>query len=322
MPCHVQGTHTTVAGESGRLDRALTAACPELSRARVQALIVAGCARVNGAAVTSASHKVQAGDTLGLDIPPPEPSALTPEDMALDVVYEDAALIVLNKPPGLVVHPGAGRAGGTLVNALLHHCAGGLSGIGGVERPGIVHRLDKDTSGLMLAAKTDAAHRALAAQLADRTMGRAYAALVMHEGLAASGVVDAPIARDPRHRLKMAVRAGGRAAVTRWRVVGRAGPLALLSCRLESGRTHQIRVHMAHVGMPVLGDPLYGPQPTRLAAAARRAGIDPAPFLAFGRQALHARAIRFTHPDTGAEMAFEASPPPDMAALIARLAPR
>lgn len=310
-------THAHTAEAPGRLDKVLAGALgPALSRARVQALIAGSHARVNGRVVTAPSHKVREGDALALDVPPPHPAAPEPEDIPLDVLYEDAHLLVINKPPGLVVHPGAGHRTGTLVGALLHHCAGGLSGIGGVARPGIVHRLDKDTSGLMLAAKTDAAHRGLAEQLADRTLGREYVTLVLHGGPMASGTVEAPIARDPRNRLQMAVRAGGRGAVTHWRVEGRAGPLAALSCKLESGRTHQIRVHMAHAGMPVVGDALYGPQPTRLACALRKSGLDPAPFLALGRQALHARAIRFAHPATGAEMGFDAAPPGDMAALL------
>jgi 23S rRNA pseudouridine1911/1915/1917 synthase len=294
---------------------------PALSRTRLQALIAGGHVRVGTVVVTAVSHKILAGVDLAVDLPALEPAAPEPQAMALDVLYEDGHLLVLNKPPGLVVHPGAGNRTGTLVSALLHHCGASLSGIGGVTRPGIVHRLDKDTSGLMVVAKTDLAHQALTAQLVARTLWREYIALALGPPPFPRGVVDASIARDPRHRLKMAVRAGGRAARTHWKVLYVQSPLALVVFRLETGRTHQIRVHAAHAGFPLIGDPLYGPPATRLAARLEKADMGLEPFLTFPRQALHARALAFAHPATGQRLSFSAPPPADLQRLVTRVSP-
>ena len=247
-----------------------------------------------------------------------------PENIPLDIVFEDEHLIVINKQAGLVVHPGAGNYSGTLVNALLYHCADTLSGIGGVMRPGIVHRLDKDTSGVMLAAKTDQAHKGLAAQLEDRSLSRIYKALVLGVPQPRKGSVDQPLARDHRNRLKMAVNnSHGKTAKTHYQVERDfKGVLSLLECKLESGRTHQIRVHMGYAGYPLIGDPLYGPQPTAVRAALKRGGYEPETIeevMAFPRQALHAAAISFIHPASGEEMAFEAPMPEDFAGLIGLL---
>jgi len=249
-----------------RLDRALADALPALSRTRLKALIAAGLVTGEGrGAVTDPAAKVAAGDAFTVAVPPSVPATPQPQAIPLAVVYEDSDLIVVDKPAGLVVHPAAGNRDGTLVNALLAHCRGSLSGIGGVTRPGIVHRLDKGTSGLMVAAKTDAAHRALAAQLEARTLTRAYKALVWGVPRPAKGTVAGLIGRNPRNRKKMAVVArAGKRAVTRYRVIRRFGAVAaLVECRLETGRTHQIRVHMASLGCPVIGDPLYGGGPKR-----------------------------------------------------------
>jgi 23S rRNA pseudouridine1911/1915/1917 synthase len=291
------------AGE--RLDKALTALLPELSRARLQALLAEGhVADGAGATVTEAKRKVRAGEGYTVTIPPPVPA--TPESQAipLDVVYEDDALIVIDKPQGLVVHPAAGNADGTLVNALLAHCKGSLSGIGGVERPGIVHRLDKDTSGLMVAAKTDIAHRGLAKQFEDHSIDRAYRALVWGVPRPTSGEITGAIGRDPRNRKKMAVRpdASGKWAKTFYTVLERFGDrAALVECRLATGRTHQIRVHMASIGHPVIGDPLYGGR------RGRTAGLPPElknPLSECKNQALHACILGFTHPVTGERLSF------------------
>ena len=316
------------AGE--RLDRVLArrlaAQVPDLSRTRIQRLVAEGQVSVGGRVVGDAAGRVNAGEVYTLLLPPPEPAAPVPEDLPLVVVYEDAHLIVIDKPAGMVVHPAPGHATGTLVNALLHHCGDSLSGIGGVRRPGIVHRIDKDTSGLLVVAKSDAAHKGLAAQFADhgRTgpLERAYRAFVWgvpeHRG-----TVDAPIDRHATHRQKMAVRATGRHAITHWEVLehydgrGRAGVASLLECRLETGRTHQIRVHMAHAGHPLLGDEVYGqgfrtketllPGPAR----ARLAGLK--------RQALHAARLGFAHPVTGETLLFDSDLPADLKDLAAAL---
>lgn len=309
-----------------RLDAALAAlAGGALSRTRLSDLIRAGAVTgPDGAAQTDPSRKVAAGDTYAVVAPDPVPSEILAEDIPLNILYEDEHLLVIDKPAGLVVHPGAGHWSGTLVNALLHHCGASLSGIGGVQRPGIVHRLDRETSGVMLAAKTDAAHRALAAQLADRTLSRVYRALVLGRPVPPLGTIDVAIGRHPSDRLKMAAGTrGGRAARTHYRVLESFGEGAsLVECHLESGRTHQIRVHMAHIRHPVIGDPLYGPQKTALSAALRRAdrGEDAvAAALTFQRQALHACRISFIHPESGEEMEFSAPLPPDMAALLDRI---
>jgi 23S rRNA pseudouridine1911/1915/1917 synthase len=310
------------AGE--RLDRALALALPDLSRTRIQALMRAGKVHVNGVACLDPKRAVQAGDVVSVAVPPPEPALPQAEPIALDVVHEDGDLLVVNKPAGMVVHPGAGNFSGTLVNALLAHCKGSLSGIGGVERPGIVHRLDKDTSGLLVVAKNDHAHRHLQTQFADHgrtgALDRRYVALVWGVPSRPYNSVDAPIDRDPRNREKMRVcRPGhGREAVTHWQVLGQFGmgktAVTLLECRLETGRTHQIRVHMAHIGHPLLGDATYG---TAFATKARlldgkaRDALD-----RLGRQALHARSLAFEHPASGEVLEFDAPVPADMQALL------
>ncbi|MEG6507412.1 RluA family pseudouridine synthase [Methyloligella sp. 2.7D] len=318
-----------------RLDRFLAERLPELSRTRVQNLIRQGHATKDGETIRDPEFRVKPGDRFQLRLPPPEPAGLAPEPMALNIVYEDDALLVIDKPAGLVVHPGAGNRDGTLVNALLAHCGDSLSGIGGVARPGIVHRLDKDTTGLLVVAKTDTAHRGLAAQFADhgRTgdLERRYLAIVWGVPPRPTGTVEAAIGRHPGNRTKMAVvkpeNSSAREAVTHYRVLEtyrpkrdpKAAPVAsLVECRLETGRTHQVRLHMAHLGTPLLGDPLYGqgfksklrslPEPAAKALQA------------LDRQALHAAALVFRHPATDALMEFESPPPPDMRKLIAALA--
>ncbi|PIW26767.1 MAG: RNA pseudouridine synthase [Rhodospirillales bacterium CG15_BIG_FIL_POST_REV_8_21_14_020_66_15] len=288
-----------------RLDKALASLLPELSRARLQALLAEGrVADGKGQPVTEAKRKVRAGESYAVHVPPPVPAGPDGQEIPLDVVYEDAHLIVIDKPQGLVVHPAAGNRDGTLVNALLAHCRGALSGIGGVERPGIVHRLDKDTSGLMVAAKTDAAHRGLARQFEEHSIDRAYRALVWGVPHPAEGEIAGNIGRDPRNRKKMAVRPAGQGkpAHTFYRVLERFGDrAALVECRLTTGRTHQIRVHMASIGHPVVGDPLYGGR------RARTAGLPPAlknPLTECKNQALHAYILGFTHPATGDRLNF------------------
>jgi 23S rRNA pseudouridine1911/1915/1917 synthase len=301
-----------------RLDRFLQARAPDLSRTRLQALIAAGRVEVTGGA-PKASHRLRAGTRVAVEVPPPEPATLTAEAIPLDVVYEDADLLVVNKPAGLVVHPGAGHRTGTLVHALLAHCGPALSGVGGMRRPGIVHRLDRGTSGLLVVAKTDAAHLALARQLKARTVERRYLALAHGRLPHAAGVVETAIGRDPRDRLRMAVRppGAGRPALTRYRVLerfGRPAPITLLEATLGTGRTHQIRVHLAHLGTPVLGDGTYrrrGPVPPDAELTAHVAAL--------GGQALHAAVLGFTHPTTGVTQRYEAPPPPAFASLLAWL---
>ena len=301
-----------------RLDRFLAARAPDLSRTRLQSLIETGRVLVDGR-LRKASHRLRAGEVVRVDVPPPVPLALVPEPIPLAIVHEDPALLVVDKPAGLVVHPGAGHATGTLVHALLAHCGPTLSGIGGVRRPGIVHRLDRGTSGLLVVAKTDRAHLALARQLKARTVERRYLALVHGAPPHAEGLIEAPIGRDPRDRLRMAVRpaGAGRTAVTRYRVLERFArpvPLTALAVRLGTGRTHQIRVHLAFLGFPVVGDRTY-----------RRRGTPPLPpalaprVAALGGLALHAAVLGFTHPETGERLSFEAPPPPAFQALLAWL---
>src|SRR5215470_5816770 len=279
-----------------RLDRVLAHRVAELSRSRHKALILAGRVAIDGATIRDPGHRVNAGATIVLDLPPAEEVALAPETIPLAVVFEDADIIVIDKPAGLVVHPAAGNWTGTLVNALIAHCGDSLSGVGGVKRPGIVHRLDKDTSGLIVVAKTDRAHRALARQFADHgrsgPLRRGYLAFVWGVPDRPRGTIDAPLGRHPRSRDKMAVREGGREAVTHWQVLERypgtdGKPVAsLIACELETGRTHQIRVHLASIGHPLLGDDVYGPgfkTKAALLAPAARSALE-----ALGRQALHA----------------------------------
>ncbi len=307
-----------------RLARMLAGLVAAMSRARIQGLIKAGQVAVGGRTIVEPKHRVNAGETIEVRVPPPQPATPQPEAIALDVVHEDADLIVIEKPAGLTVHPGAGTPSGTLVNALLNHCAGSLSGIGGVERPGIVHRLDKDTTGLMVVAKTDTAHRDLSAQFADhgRTgdLERGYLAIVWGVPDRRRGTIDAPLARSAQNPEKMAVRRGGREAITHYEVLetfsdGEGRPLAsLVECRLETGRTHQIRVHMAHIGHPLLGDAVYGSgfrSKERLLTERQRQALED-----LGRQALHAYLLAFRHPSSGEVLRFESDLPGDMRALV------
>ena len=289
-----------------RLDVALARLEPTLSRAQVQRLIEQGEITVAGGVVKPA-HKLRAGERIEGRVPAPVPARLEAQAIPLAILHEDADLIVIDKPAGMVVHPAAGHAQGTLVNALLHHCRD-LSGVGGELRPGIVHRLDKDTSGVLVAAKHDRAHRALAAQWKQHSIDREYLAFVRGSPRAESGTVDAPIGRHPTDRKRMSTRARvGRSAVTHWRVEERLRGATLLRVRLETGRTHQIRVHMASIALPLLGDPVYG---------GGRA-LRPAPAIA--RQALHATVLGFTHPTTGERVRFESPLPADLRALLESL---
>ena len=300
-----------------RLDRALVPHLPDLSRARLQALIAEGRLTFGSDVVVDGKHKARAG-TYSLTVPAPVEATPQPQDIPLDILYEDAHLIVVNKPAGMAAHPGPGTPDGTLVNALLFHCGDTLSGIGGVLRPGIVHRLDKDTSGVLVAAKTDAAHRGLSELFSRHDIDRAYRAVVRGAPRYMKGTVNTRIGRSHHDRKKMAVlRGGGREAITHYRleeVYGSTKPLAaLLTCRLETGRTHQIRVHMAHLGCPCLGDPIYGSgAPHRDVQAI----IDE---LGFDRQALHAAVLGFVHPVTGEKLRFKAPLPDDMAGLVEAL---
>lgn len=303
-----------------RLDRFLAARLPELSRARVQALMRQGAVSAGGRTLEDPSAKVNAGEIL-ITLPEPEPATPIGQNIPLTVVFEDDDLIVVDKPAGLVVHPAAGHADGTLVNALIAHCGTSLSGVGGVARPGIVHRLDRDTSGLLVVAKNDVAHRALSAQFADhgRTgpLVRAYQAVAWGAPARPRGVIDAPLARSVKNREKIAVTANGREAITHWETLEDFGEASLLECRLETGRTHQIRVHLASIGHPLLGDEVYG---AHLRTKASRLGGKAQNALAsLGRQALHAAELGFAHPRTAKTLLFESPPPPDLAALIEAL---
>ena len=357
-------TATIRAAEAGqRLDRALAAFVNDLSRSRLKTLILAGHVAIGGRTIRDPGHRVNVGDEVVLVVPQAMPAAPRPENIALTIVYEDADIVVIDKPPGLVVHPAAGNWTGTLVNALVAHCGATLSGIGGVRRPGIVHRLDKDTTGLMVVAKNDRAHRALAAQFADhgRTgpLQRGYLAFVWGTPDRPKGLIDKPIDRHPQARERMTVRTGGREAITLWEVLekyplaspgtptfpspasgggkgrgagargqdlrstgdpigakrGGSAPVvaSLLDCRLKTGRTHQIRVHLAAMGHPLLGDATYGPgfmtKMALLSAAAREA------LVALSRQALHAYLLVIEHPGTGKEMVFRSELPPELARL-------
>jgi len=295
-----------------RLDRALAAALPTLSRERLKALISSGAVAGPAGMVRDPAVKARAGD-YEVAVPEPVPAHNEAQDIALDIVFEDEHLLVVDKPAGMVVHPAAGNLDGTLVNALLHHCAGRLSGIGGVARPGIVHRIDKDTSGLLVVAKTDVAHEGLAAQFARHSIDRRYLAIVAGVPAPASGKVDAPLARSAVNRKKMAVTAEGRGkrAVTHYRIVTPLRGAALVECRLETGRTHQVRVHMASIRHPLLGDPVYG-----------RAGKDHGELLKrlhFQRQALHAAELGFVHPVSKENLSFKSAPPSDIQELFGAL---
>ncbi len=298
-----------------RLDLFLRTRCPELSRSRIQTLIKAGEILVNGTEVRQ-SYLVQPGDEIAVVLPAPAALEASPQDLPLAIVYEDADLLVVDKAAGMIVHPAPGVQDGTLVNALLHHCRD-LSGINGVLRPGIVHRLDKETSGLLVVAKNDIAHRTLAARLQAHEIERRYLALVWGVYREDGGRVEAPIDRNPKNRKKMAVVEGGRAAATNFSVVERCPFTTLVECQLETGRTHQIRVHMAHIGHPVFGDPVYG-------GRTQTEGIRPeyrrqAKWMLglIKRQALHAKELRFAHPITGVAMEFAVEPPEDMGAVVA-----
>jgi len=324
----------------GRLDRVLAAHVVELSRTRLRALIEAGAVAIDGRTIRDPGHRVNSGTAIDIDIPPTAPARPAAEPIPLNVVYEDADIIVIDKPKGLVVHPAAGNWTGTLVNALIAHCGDSLSGIGGERRPGIVHRLDKDTTGLMVVAKNDRAHRRLAAQFAGHgrdggPFERSYLAFAWGAPDRPHGIIDRPIERHKVARDRMAVREGGREAVTHWHVIERYGgnekarrpgkgarsgePVAsLLACRLETGRTHQIRVHLASIGHPLVGDEVYGPgfrTKTTLLPEEAQAALK-----ALGRQALHAHILTIEHPITGKILRFRSELPPDLARLRDMLA--
>lgn len=299
------------AADGWRLDRALADAVPTLSRERLKVLIAAGQVTRAGTAVRDPARKAAGGDTFAVAVPAPAPAHNEAQDIPLTVAFEDEHLIVIDKPAGLVVHPAAGNLDGTLVNALLHHCGGSLSGIGGVARPGIVHRIDKDTSGLMVAAKTDRTHEGLAKQFAAHTIDRRYRAIVGGRPVPPAGTVDAPLARSPANRKKVAIVPNGKRAVTHYRMIEPLREAALVECRLETGRTHQVRVHMASIGHALLGDPVYG-----RTKQAHRGVLET---LHFHRQALHAAHLGFIHPVTSQALAFESAMPADMQELFSQL---
>lgn len=294
-----------------RLDKALTALLEEegaaLSRARLQALIKEGQVTLSKKPVFDPSRKVKSGEVYTVAIPPPEPATPKAQKMKLEIVYEDKDFLVIDKPPGMVVHPAPGHRENTLVNALLAHCGASLSGIGGVARPGIVHRLDKDTGGLMIVAKNDGAHQALTKQFADRSLSRVYHALVWGVPVPKQGSIEGSVGRHPRDRKKMAVTAKGREALTYYKVLKVFDGVSLIECKLATGRTHQIRVHLAHKKHPLVGDTLYGK------------GYGQGPLRDFPRQALHAVELQFIHPRTGKVMRFKSELPADMAKLLKAL---
>src|SRR4051794_21741089 len=310
------GGHQTIdvrlaAAHAGwRLDRALAAAVPTLSRERLKSLIRSGAGETDGAALRDPALKGQGDEHLRVVIPQPAAAHNEPQDIPLTILFEDEHLLVIHKPAGLVVHPAAGNLDGTLVNALLHHCAGQLSGIGGVARPGIVHRIDKDTSGLLVVAKTDVAHEGLARQFAAHSIDRRYLAIVSGVPKASGGTVDAPLARSATNRKKIAIVEGarGKRAVTHWKLLDVLRDAALVECRLETGRTHQVRVHMASIGHPLLGDPVYGRSGKMHGKILKKLG--------FHRQALHATELGFTHPVTKHRLSFSSPMPSDMQELF------
>ncbi len=287
-----------------RLDAFLAAKLPQMSRSAAQKLIDEGCVLKNGIALRK-NHKVHEGEAFEISLPDIKETELKAEDIPLDIVYEDADVIVVNKPKGMVVHPAAGHDAGTLVNALLHHCGDSLSGIGGEKRPGIVHRIDKDTSGLIIAAKNDSAHRSLSAQLKDRSLSRVYDAIAVGKIKNDSGTINAPIGRHPADRKKMAVtQINSRNAVTHYEVISRHDGLTHVRCRLETGRTHQIRVHMASIGHPVYGDTVYGRKK---------------PEKDIEGQCLHASQIKFVHPSTGEHIELSCPLPEYFAQILRKL---
>ena len=313
------GGHTIIeialdASQAGwRLDRALAAQIPTLSRERLKVLTKAGALTRDATAVRDPAIKVKGDEHFLLAIPDPEPAHNEPQEISLAIVYEDEHLLVVDKPAGLVVHPAAGNRDGTLVNALLHHCGGSLSGIGGVARPGIVHRIDKDTSGLLVIAKHDLAHAGLAKQFAAHSIDRRYCAVVSGVPKASEGKIDAPLARSATNRKKIAIVEGsrGKRAVTHWKRLKVLRDAALLECRLETGRTHQVRVHLASIGHPLVGDPVYGRSGKTHGKLLKELG--------FHRQALHAAELGFTHPVTKNRLSFSSPMPPDMQELIKAL---
>src|SRR5689334_2396992 len=293
-----------------RLDRALAATVPTMSRERLKALIRSGAVETGGTQLRDPAAKVRGEEALRVAVPEPKPAHNEAQDIPLTIVFEDDHLLVVDKPAGLVVHPAAGNVDGTVVNALLHHCAGKLSGIGGVARPGIVHRIDKDTSGLLVVAKTDVAHEGLARQFAAHSIDRRYLALVNGVPRASEGKIDAPLARSAANRKKIAIVEGkrGKRAVTHWKRLQVLKDSALVECRLETGRTHQVRVHMASLGHPLVGDPVYGRSGRPHGKLLKELG--------FHRQALHAAELGFTHPVTKHRLSFSSAMPPDMQELF------
>ena len=296
-----------IAQESAdRIDALLAQNVPELTRSAAQRLLEAGAVSVDGRIVKK-NHKCSAGERIELSLPETQETELRPQDIPLDIVYEDEDVVVVNKPRGMVVHPAPGHPDATLVNALMYHCGDSLSGIGGEKRPGIVHRIDKDTSGLLIAAKNDTAHLHLSAQLSDRSLSRVYEAVVRGNFREDSGTVDAPIGRHPTDRKKMAVTdKNSRAAVTHWEVIARYRGYTHIRCRLETGRTHQIRVHMAHIGHPLLGDQVYGA---------------PSPDKGLEGQCLHARELKFIHPRSGEPVHIKTELPPYFLDVLNKLVP-
>ena len=287
-----------------RLDRWLAGQAGAPSRSALQGLMEAGYVRRNGAPANK-KDKLAAGDRITLTLPDPQPIEAQPQNIPLDIVYEDDHLLVVNKPKGMVVHPAPGNPDGTLVNALLYHCRGQLSGVGGAIRPGIVHRIDKDTSGLLVVAKDDLTHQGLSEQMAVHAIHRVYHAVVYGNIRQDAGTIEAPIGRDPRDRKRMAVTPGqGKRACTHWQVLERFGRFTLLACRLETGRTHQIRVHMAHIGHPLASDPVYGPRSV---------------IRELQGQCLHAKELGFRHPVTGQEMRFDSPLPAYFTTFLERL---
>jgi 23S rRNA pseudouridine1911/1915/1917 synthase len=296
-----------VVTEDARLDVAIAALFPDVSRSRAASLVKDGAVRVDGAPASRPSQAVRVGARIDLELPPATAAEAVPQDLPLRIVFEDAHIVVVDKDAGMVVHPGAGHADGTLVNALLHH-VDDLSGIGGVERPGIVHRLDKDTSGLLVVAKHDRAHQVLSRQFADHSAGRTYLAICLGIPAMVKGTLRSSLGRHPTDRLRFASVEGGKLAVTHWERLGVSGRIALIECRLETGRTHQVRVHLAEAGWPIVGDPLYfrGKLPASVAPLVHRT-------------MLHARQLCLRHPETGEQLVFDAPIPTDFAAVLAAL---